>query len=332
MMIDEKIKDRRVAPRSDVPIQAVVVGDRKRRVLITRDIGPYGAFFLGDYSVKKGARLHVRLDIAVEENNIPSVMSLDAYVLVIRVDTSNTGEPTGFAAQWIRASSVGEVLPLKELLKTYLHVAGGFVHVLKPESEGEVPIYSFSFPKPEEAHAASSDMDSHIDVEPGLNTTPKEHIPAVPSEVPMAQDVSTPPKESEPVKNPEKNEQINSPQKKKSRNSDIPTRVYATLPIHYIYSGRTFDGTAVKLKKDGMRIDTQDEIPNVYSPIEVECTVYTPGKEGVLRLNGTVSLVKKAKHGRGGQFEIKFSLKNSPVILDGYRGMLKMLQESISQA
>lgn len=314
-MTKENIKDRRLAPRRDVPIQAVVVGDRMRRILITRDIGPYGAFFVGDYSVKKTTRLHIRLDIAVEENSVPSIISLDAYVSVVRVETTDAGDVNGFATQWIRASSVGDVLPLKVFLKTYLHVAGGFVHVLKPESEGEVPIYSFSFPKPSQAHAAPTEETRYEPVSRTVQESPATIAPEEPATV----------KEPEKEKTAEE-----SPQK--SAQPDIPTRVYATLPIHYIYSGRPFEGTAVKLRKDGIRIDTNETMPDVYSPIEIEISVYTPGKEGTLRLNGTVSLVKKTKHGKGGQFEIKFSLKNPPIILDGYRGMLKMLQESIRQA
>jgi hypothetical protein len=120
--------------------------------------------------------------------------------------------------------------------------------------------------------------------------------------------------------------------KKESSQPDVPTRVYATLPIKYIYGGRTFDGTAVKLRVEGVRIDTTAEMPDVYSPLEIEIPVSIPGKEGVLRLNGTVSLVKKAKKAKGGQFEVKFSLKNSPAVLEGYRGILRMLQESIAQS
>ncbi len=306
-MEQARIKERRLKPRRDIPIRAVVVGDRQRRVLVTRDIGAYGAFFKGEYPVKPGTRLHLRLDISMEEDNIPSVLNLDVYVTVIRIEYHHNGKPKGFAAQWIRASSVGDVIALKEFLKSYLQVAGGFVHVLKPEAEGEVPIYSFTFPQPGQAHA-SMDQD-----------TQSEDLPN-----------DTGDSDPQPLKTEESKEQDDHPQKPTPL--DVPTRVYATLPIHYTYGGKKFEGTAVKLRADGIRIDTSDTIPDVYSPVQIELPVTTPGKEGVLKINATVSLVKKNRRDTGGQFEIKFSLKNSPAVLEGYRGILRTLQESIAQS
>lgn len=306
-MTQKEFKEKRIASRRDISLRALIVGDRLHRTIITNNIGPYGAFFVGNYPVKQGARLRLRLYIPVKENDKSGSTGLDVYVSVVRVESGTKEIPEGFAAQWIRASSVGDVYPLKEFLKTYLQIGGGFAHVLKPESEGEVPVYSFFFPKPDQTHVAPADI-----VEPVSKDAGKELIQARPDIPPVDAENK---KTAEPLAEP-----------------DVPTRVYATLPIHYIYSEKTFDGIAIKLKQEGVRIDSTDKLPKVYSPITIEIPVDNPGKKETLPINGTVSLVKISKHGKGGQFEIKFSLKNSPVVLDKYREILKMLQESVRQS
>ena len=289
-------------------LEAVVVGDPARRVLKSIGVSPTITKWSGNYPVRPGKRLHLRIRIPHEGTSL----YVDAYLTVKEVFKDPKGGFTGFEGEWIRASSVGDVEPLKAFLKGYLKVEGGFVQVLKPENEHEVPVYSYSFVKGKDSEGAFVEEERSSNEE-------NEGIPEEKEETSDAQDIQE-------NKAPHSEEK---PEGERGEKPKWPTRIYATIPMVYIWEGKRINGTAVKLKPEGLRIDTQEFIPHLYSPVQIELPVSVSGKSGKLVLNATVSLVKQSKSGKGGQFEVKFSLKNLPAMLQGYRDLIRELQESM---
>ena len=308
----EQVLEKRAHQRYPLRIEAYVAGDRKRRLLVSKDVSPAGVFFEGTYPVKEGQRLHLRIRINDPETN--NMYYLDSYLTVTRIDKDKDGTIKGFGGQWIRVSNIGDITPLRIFLKNYINVAGGFIHVLSPETEDGVPIYSFTFPREGEVHYKEDSVVKNT------KTPEASH------------------NEENKVKKQEDNADVDNNYNEGDDNYEEEpnnrpfTRIYATLPVKFEWEGHKIDATIVKLKLEGVRIDTSDFLPSLYSPVKIEIPISSGNKKINIVLNGTVILTKKLKSGSGGQFEVKFSLKNKPAMLQEYRNLLKELQKSVSSS
>lgn len=139
-------EERRQDPRFSYTMKAYLEDGRS---FVTTDVSAGGAYFAGDPGVPVGSSLFLRLELATTDAlGRPTLFPLDAEVMVARVSLASDGTVQGFGARWIEVSCVGDLKPLRQLLKAILSVPAGFVELLQPVPDG-APRFRFVFPGPD---------------------------------------------------------------------------------------------------------------------------------------------------------------------------------------
>jgi hypothetical protein len=108
------------------------------------------------------------------------------------------------------------------------------------------------------------------------------------------------------------------------------TGIYVVLPLRYRVGKDEFEGRAVKLRSNGLRIATNGLTPDVYSKIAIIIPTRHRQRLIDLELSATVTTVRAVSPAAEAQFEVEFSLANDAEKLMMYRRILDRLNESLS--
>jgi len=110
----------------------------------------------------------------------------------------------------------------------------------------------------------------------------------------------------------------------------LRTGVYVVLPLRYRIGQEEFEGRAIKLRSNGLRIATSGSAPPVYSKVTVIIPSRHRNKLFDLELLATVTTVRALSPGTEAQFEVEFSLANDSEKLAMYRRILERVNESLA--
>jgi len=108
------------------------------------------------------------------------------------------------------------------------------------------------------------------------------------------------------------------------------TGIYVVMPIRYRVGNEEFEGRAVKLSSNGLRIATNGMTPDVYSKITIIIPTRHKDRLVDLELMATVTTVRAVSPGAEARFEVEFSLANDAEKLRMYRRILDRVNESLS--
>lgn len=289
------MEERRRVKRLYISLKGLFFYGGLEHEVVSKDVAPGGAFFYSKIIPPEGENLSMELTITEKEKEHK------VYMLgrVIRTkDHSELEEEGGFAVRWIEASSYESIEPLKIFIKAILGIATGFIMAFKPEEARGRKKFSFKFPE----FASLRRSTTEIELQGEQETSPTFEL---------------------------RTTDVLKSQKEAPRKST--TGLYIIIPVIYGFDGKEYEGAAIKLTERGLKIDTDDVLPDLYKRIVIKLLLHGKDKKkNFLQLNGSVILVKyKDIHEKkGGQIDVELTLFNNPQVLSVYRNIVNKLREA----